>query len=249
MVEVLFLWALGVLVILIGGKYMIDYFVRNYTAPIPPAVPGTIRVACVGDSITYGVLIWRRSKNCYPAQLQNLLGERYSVRNFGVNERTMQKSADLPYWEHRNFLLSTEFNPDIVLIMLGTNDSKEHNWINIEAYIHDYREMLVHYRSLPSNPVVYVMTPPRMFLVRGKTVVYYKMSNEVIDTMARAIKILAEEENIKVIDINAATTSHPECFWLDGVHPNAAGARIIAETVYEEILGNENLLRKDHYLS
>ena len=184
--------------------------------------------------------MWGRRKNCYPAQLQNLLGKEYSVRNFGANVSTMQKTADLPYWNHEKFFASTEFKPDIVFLMLGSNDSKTHNWKNIEAFIHDYREMVIHYRSLPSNPVIYVMTPPKQFIVRNNAVVYFDMSDEIVDEMARAIKTLAEAENLNVIDINAITASHPECFWLDGVHPNAAGARIIAESVYAAISSGGN---------
>jgi len=157
-----------------------------------------------------------------------------------VNGRTMQKIADLPYWDHEYFLSSTEFNPEVVLLMLGTNDSKVHNWRDIEAYMRDYREMVTHYRSLRSNPVVYIMTPPRQFLVRNKAVVYFDMSNEIVDEITKAIKFLAEAENLHVIDINAATASHPECFWLDGVHPNTAGARIIAETVYAALSNGES---------
>ena len=237
MVGVIFLWIPVVFILLVGLRQLILYFVRNYTAPIPLAVPGTIRVSCVGDSITYGTLIWKRSKNCYPAQLQNLLGEKYCVRNFGVNGRTLQKSADLPYWEHRNFLLSTEFNPDIVLLMLGSNDSKMHNWKNIDIFLKDYREMVAHYQSLLSKPLVYLMTPPAQFIVRNNNSVNFNMSVEIINEMTRTIKKLGENENLTVIDINAATFSHPECFWLDGVHPNAAGAKIIAETVYAAISG------------
>lgn len=229
------------LLLLIGSRQLFLYFVRDYTAPIPPAVPGTIRIACVGDSITYGAMIRGRSRNCYPAQLQNMLGEKYSVRNFGVNGRTMQKASDAPYWQHRNFSLSAEFNPDVVLIMLGTNDSKAHNWRNIDAYVNDCREMLRRYQSLPSNPVVYLMTPPTEFVEKNKIVVNYDMSNEIIDEIAGAIKILAEKENIKVIDINTATASHPECFIFDGVHPNAAGAKVIAETVCKAILEHSDI--------
>jgi len=225
----------GVLGFLLGLGLLL-YFWLDYAAPIPPAVPNTIRVACVGDSITYGFLIWGRTKKCYPAQLQILLGEKYSVRNFGVNGRTLLKTADAAYWKHRNFKVSTEFNPDIVLIMLGTNDSSTSHWKNVDAFIDDYREMLTHYRSLPAKPVVYLLTPPEEFIVRNRAAIHYNMSNEIVHEITSAIKLLAEKEKLKVIDINAATATHPECFKLDGIHPNAAGARVIAETVYKGIL-------------
>jgi lysophospholipase L1-like esterase len=235
MIVTVLLIILGILVLLIASTLLFFYFAQDYTAPIPPAAPGTIRVACVGDSITYGTLVWDRRKNCYPAQLQNLLGEKYSVRNFGANGRTMQKDTDRPYWKHKNFALSSEFNPDIVLLMLGTNDSKTHNWKDTETFIRDYREMLEHYRSLPSKPIVYLMTPAKAFIIRGRNIVNYNMSDMVIDEISAAIKLLATQENVDVIDIHAATALHSECFRLDGIHPNAAGAKIIAESVYEAL--------------
>ncbi len=36
-----------------------------------------IRVACVGNSVTYGYLLPEREKNCYPQRLQEMLGEGY----------------------------------------------------------------------------------------------------------------------------------------------------------------------------
>ena len=83
-----------------------------------------IRVACIGDSLTYGYLVEDRPVNCYPSKLQRLLGEKYTIKNFGVNGLTMLKNGPESYWESEEFQLSLHFNPNIVIIMLGTNDSK-----------------------------------------------------------------------------------------------------------------------------
>ena len=61
------------------------------------------RVACVGDSITYGAGIKNRAKNCYPVRLGRLLGPGYGCRNFGVNGATMLKRGDKPYWKQKAF--------------------------------------------------------------------------------------------------------------------------------------------------
>lgn len=216
-------------------RFVAYWFVEEYTAPIPPAKEGTVRVACVGDSITYGSLVRNRAQNCYPAQLERLLGEEYSVRNFAVNGHTLMHSGDKPFWKHKNFKRSTEFAPDIVLIMLGTNDTKAYNWTCIGEYIADYREMVAHYALLPSRPKVYVLTPPVEFVVKGSHKVKFGMSNDIMNEIVAALKEMAETDNLPVIDINAATKDHPECFQLDGIHPNRTGDTVIARTVYEAL--------------
>lgn len=221
----------GFLLLLIAGMGLV-YYGWEYSAPVLPAVPGTTKIACVGDSITFGALIKNRKENCYPAQLGRMLGDRYSVRNFGVNGHTVQKKAYKPYWNHKHFEASSDFGPDVVLIMLGTNDSIKHNWKGIAAFTADYKALLEHYRSLPGNPVIYAMTPPPIFSVRRRDPVGLIPKNERIDEMAESIKKLTQDLTIGVIDINAATKCHPECFRFDGVHPDAQGAKIIAEMVY-----------------
>src|SRR5579864_433492 len=86
-----------------------------------------IRVACVGDSITFGACVPEREKNCYPAVLGGLLGDKYDVRNFGVNGATLLKKGDLPWWNVDAYKSATDFNPDIVIIKLGSNDTKPQN--------------------------------------------------------------------------------------------------------------------------
>jgi lysophospholipase L1-like esterase len=222
----------GALILLLAVRLAIPLFVVMYVAPVLPPVPGTTRIACVGDSITYGTLVKGRRKNSYPVQLEKFLGETFSVRNFGANARAMQKAADFPYWKHKYFKLSSDFKPDIVVIMLGTNDSRKPNWKGVDRYLDDYRDMLTHYRTLPSNPVVYALTPPTEFVLKNKKAVKYGMIKEAVDEMTAGIKRLAGDLGIEVIDINATTSSHPEFFSFDGVHANAQGAKHIAETVY-----------------
>jgi acyl-CoA thioesterase I len=230
------LYCLAALIaIVLIARALFRFYVYNHIAPIPPAAPDTLRIACVGDSITYGTLVRNRRKNCYPAQLGKMLGEKFSVRNFGANGRAMQKAADLPYWQHKYFELSSGFRPHVVLIMLGTNDSREPNWKGLEPYLRDYREMLTHYSSLPCKPLVYALTPPTEFKLKNQKSVKYGMNREAVDEMTVGIKTLAQQLSIEVIDINAATAPHPEHFSFDGVHANAKGAKHIAETIHAAI--------------
>ena len=225
----------GLIALVLIARAGFRSYVYNHVAPIPPAAPNTCKVACLGDSITYGTLVRNRRVNCYPAQLGKLLGQRFSVRNFGANGRAMQKAADLPYWLHRYYALSREFSPDVVLVMLGTNDSREPNWKGVEPYLRDYRDMLTHYSSLPSKPLVCALTPPTQFKLKHQKAVKYGMNKQAVQEMTVGIKKIAQELGVEVIDINAATAPYPEHFSFDGVHANAKGAKHIAETVYAAI--------------
>lgn len=194
---------------------------------------GVVRVACVGDSITYGMFVASRKENSYPARLQRLLGDGYAVRNYGVRGYAMLRTSDKPYWEHRYFQESQEFAPDIVLIMLGTNDSKRRNWTDMSAYINDYRDMIAVYQALPSRPEVYLLTPPAAYGDDGPHRLHYHMDRTLIREMGDAVKLLGRTLGLTVIDIYEVTEGHPEYYAWDGIHPNADGAEAIATAVYE----------------
>jgi len=193
------------------------------------------KIACVGDSITWGTFVWNRKRNSYPAQLQAMLGDRFIVRNFGVMGHTLQSAGDYPYRISKAFKSSSTFEPDVVLLMLGTNDSKAPNWKGIEPFAADYRELIAHYRSLDSAPAVYPMTPPALFGKGRRDKVRYGMDAAVVEEMGRAIRDIARELRLDVIDVHAATADHPEAFQFDGVHPGTAGATLIARAVFDVV--------------
>src|SRR5687768_5658034 len=74
------------------------------TGPVNPSdYKDKIRVACVGDSITFGSGVKDRETNNYPAQLGRMLGEKWEVRNFGVSGATMLRKGDKPYDKQKAF--------------------------------------------------------------------------------------------------------------------------------------------------
>ena len=197
--------------------------------------PSQTRIACVGDSITYRATIRDKSHDSYPAQLGTMLGRKYSVKNFGASGYTLQESCDRPYTSHKRYKKSLDFKPDVVLIMLGTNDTKPYNWISTEAFQDDYRQLILSYQELPSRPDVILMTPASVFPENFNPAKPYKIRAGVAGEAAKAVRELAKELGLPFIDIHEVTASHPEFFLQDGVHPNELGAKAIARTVYEAL--------------
>ncbi len=201
------------------------------TVSLSVAASGQIRVSCVGDSITAGV--GATSGNSYPSQLGRLLGSGYNVGNFGHSGATLLSTGDTPYIKTSEYTNAGSFNPNIVVIMLGTNDSKDANWANHSTFSSDYAAMIAHYRALSSHPQVYVITAPYMYGTG-----FGGNSSSVLNNQIAPLEVqIAADNNAPLADVHTATSGHPE--WFPGVHPNDAGAGGIAAAVEAAILGPE----------
>ena len=102
----------------------------------------SIKIACIGNSITQGVGVKDQYNNSYPGVLRRMLGERYDVGNFGVSGRTMLNKGDRPYTKEKKYKDALAFLPDIVTIKLGTNDTKPRNWVHNKEFKDDLRTLL-----------------------------------------------------------------------------------------------------------
>ncbi|HSV13091.1 MAG TPA: GDSL-type esterase/lipase family protein, partial [Tepidisphaeraceae bacterium] len=124
--------AVGLLLLLAGSA------LRAETPATQSSSAKLTKVACVGDSITYGSRIEDRAHDSYPAQLGRMLGDQYNVRNFGVSGATLLKKGDRPYNKTKEYQPALDFAADIVVIMLGTNDSKPQNISHKDEFVADY---------------------------------------------------------------------------------------------------------------
>jgi len=168
-----------------------------------------------------------QSQSAYPAQLANILGKGYNILNCGRGGATMLKASDLPYWKCNEFSNVFAFNPDIIVIALGTNDSKDYNW-NVANYRSDYQAMIDTFNTIPSKPKIYLCLPPpssNAFRINGATIV-----SEVIP----AIADIAKSNSLPIIDFNHGLQKHIDKF-PDGVHPDERGAAIMAGIVATEL--------------
>ncbi len=188
-----------------------------------------LKVACVGDSITEGYGLDDPKRTSYPAQLQNLLGTGWKVDNFGISGATVLKKGNRPYWSTSAFEPSHTTNPDIVIIMLGTNDAKPANWRYSTDFITDYSLLISTYKNLPSSPKIYICFPPPVYGTPAG-ITNQRIKNELIPK----IKEIARQTDTKIIDIYTAMSDKPELF-PDTIHPNADGTKQIAHIVYKEI--------------
>ena len=197
-------------------------------------------IACIGDSVTYGCTLPLFFMNRYPAVLQRLMGEDVQVAAFGVNDRTLQNTGNKPFRKERAFQQSKDYLPETVIILLGTNDSKDNNWISAEAFRKQYAEIIAEYRALPSAPRILICTPPCAFKPINR---FFYITNDAkldrIPEIAKEIKTIAADEGLELVELYMRTQEHRELFGPDGLHPNAAGARVIAEEVYSVLRLNK----------
>lgn len=187
-----------------------------------------IKVACVGDSITFGFGIKNRGKQSYPAQLAELLGEGWTVGNFGRNGRTVLKQGHAPYWETPEYQAALKMEPDIVIIKLGTNDIREMNWEKHHGeYVSDYVALIRSFQELPNQPKIWICYPVPIYPGHEK----FQFGNELLKTeLIPKVDEVAAQTGAKIIDLNTALSGKKKMF-PDNVHPNAEGAREIAREV------------------
>ena len=210
------------------------YAAGGHAGPIKPGdYTGAIRVACVGDSITYGAGVKDRETNCYPAVLGRMLGAKWEVRNFGVSGATMLKKGDKPYTKQKAFTAALEMKPNVVIIKLGTNDSKPQNWKNKAEFAVDTRDLINEFRKVDPKVRVYLCLPVPAYpgnwgisdgVIRG----------EVIPLLRAVAKAMQATET----DLYTALSGKPQLF-PDKVHPNAEGAALMAATVFRALTGQE----------
>ena len=201
----------------------------------PKPKEGAIRVACVGDSITYGMGVQNWYENSYPKVLGRLLGDGYDVRNFGVSARTAMKTGDNPYIDAGRYQASLDFQPDIVIVMFGTNDSKPQNWQGKAEFIAQYKELVTSYADLPSKPRILLMAPPVIYKDDLNAPDKFGISKSVLVDVRDSVRSLATELGLNVIPIDVLSTGHRDWFIGDGIHPNGKGAGGIAKAVYAEL--------------
>ena len=220
-----------------------------------------IRVACIGNSITDGHGIDMAPAYGYPALLQKKLGDGYWVKNFGVSGRTMLNKGDQPYMNEVAWCDAQAFQPDIVIIKLGTNDSKPQNWQHGSEFRHDLVQMITTLRPDLAQPVKKKSkkASPKQGRVEGSPQIYictpipalkpsWQISDAVImNDIIPIQKEVASQYGLQLIDLHTLFDQAPaestpqgpnsggELMQDDGIHPAARGVQRIADIIAERI--------------
>lgn len=210
-------------------KQMLDDL-SDWLDRLPSQKPNAIRVVCVGNSITHGHGIDMRSIFSYPAKLQQLLGDDYAVRNCGYSSRTLLQNGDIPYMKEEQWQVAHKSLPNVVVVKLGTNDSKPQNWgAHSEEFAHDLQMMLDTLMALPTNPRILLCTPLPAFKPS------WNINEEVIaNEIIPIIRNVAQRNALEIIDLHSLITDE-KLLMDDGIHPNEKGCQRMAEIISEVI--------------
>jgi lysophospholipase L1-like esterase len=190
------------------------------------AAPEKIRVACVGDSLT--------QSTAYPFDLWQHLGTaNYTLVNDGAGSTTVSLKSETPYMNTSVFQDALEFQPNIVIIMLGTNDAQQSLFQFNASFVGDYIKLVDAFQTLASNPKIWVVLPPPIFSNQTE-----KISGQYFaSTIIPDIKQAANQTNVSTIDVFSALDSL-SYFQADGEHLNSAGAQLTADVIYEAIISH-----------
>ena len=190
------------------------------------------KVACIGNSVTFGYGHKNPGETSYPSQLQHLLGDGYEVRNFGHSGATLLSKGHRPYINLPEYKAALEFAPDIAVIHLGLNDTDPRNWPNYrDEFYTDYINIIEALRKANPEVEVYVCQMSPIFhwhrRFKSGTRDWYWQIQELIPE-------IAEYDMFELIDLSRYLYNRPDLM-PDALHPNAEGAGIIAKQVYSAI--------------
>jgi sialate O-acetylesterase len=200
------------------------------------AQEGLIKVACIGNSVTSGTgLKWT-----YPIRLQQLLGIRFEVKNFGVSGTTLLSAGHKPYIKTDAFQNALLYEPDIAIIHLGLNDTDPRNWPDYrDNFISDYYALIDSFRKSNGDIRIYICMLTPIFsghsrFISGTRDWFWQIQN--------LIPVIAKSRTVDVIDLHTPLYKRPDLF-PDNLHPTEDGAAIIANTLYSFITGNYGNLK------
>lgn len=192
-----------------------------------------IIVACVGDSITAGSGTKNSKTDSYPSQLQKMLGDKWTVKNFGVSGATLLKKGDKPYDKQSAYKTALASKPDVVVIMLGTNDTKPQNWKMKDQYAADYKALIADFAQLETKPRVFICYPPH---VPGAG--NFGINEAGVLEAIPMVDAIAKESSAGVINMHAPLKGQDKLL-PDRVHPNTEGATLLANAVHKALTGKD----------
>ena len=185
------------------------------------------RIACVGNSITYGYLT-HSIEETYPYKLQKMLGDSVEVRNFGVPGAAVQFDKFITYSKTDAYSELKLFKPDLIIMKLGTNDSRPDEWTNEEFFYADYLRLVRKMKNISDRVYLCYPIPPCGDKWKQRDGILRKK-------VMKLIKRVSKEEKLPVIDLYREEMKNSINYFPDGIHPTSNGYDIIAKSIYDNL--------------
>ena len=216
---------IGVVLGNVGEAGSLVAFDRVSVRDVEPVV--RTRLGVLGDSITEGVF-----GTTYATFLADLLGASYDVlewegrKGHGVSGATLVQNSFLPIWDTGAFADLLASSPDVVTVMLGTNDASDAVPPALFAnYESDLRLLVATLGALPSSPEVVLCTPPPAFAISQEA------DEKIRTVLIPIIGRVADDLGLRMIDVYHRVDDYP-ANWPDQLHPDAAGNANLAEIFF-----------------
>lgn len=196
-----------------------------------------IKVGCVGDSNTYGAEASDRTRYAWPAQIRTMLGSKYETQNFGVNGALMMNHlADA--WKNKTAYSDNKaYDPDIIVIALGTNDSKDGYWDAVK-FKNSYIDLINEFKSYSAEPKIYMAIP-----IKAYSSTWSINDQTIREQVIPTIKNISKEMGLPLIDLYAVTNNIANLMAADGIHPKDEGLGIMARKIADIMLAEKPTIK------
>lgn len=205
-------------------KFIVLLWICMLAAFLPADCAAAVKLACLGDSITAGMLV--KKEDCWVSRIAKDLARKAEVGNFGVSARCLLFKGDRPITREKAYQDALAFKPDVLLIGMGTNDSKKGNWSHKDDFVSNYKEIIAEFRKRNPKVKVYCLLPIPSQEAKEGGISKERIAGEVIPL----IRQVARGTKSKVIDLNKVMKDK-DSLLVDGVHPNAEGHALMAEHI------------------
>lgn len=182
------------------------------------------KVACIGDSLTRGYLL--EDAQSYPAQLQQLLGAQYEVRNFGHTSSYVIDDGPVEYRNTEDYSAAIQYDADILIFMFGSNDVGAYNFTPL-YFQNQYRELIDSFRQTKKNPKIYLIIAPDS----------HDLHFGLIQQTIQPVMSLGQQLPATVINPYYLFLGHPEDYLSDGLHLTATAYGKLAQLVFRAMQG------------
>lgn len=205
-----------------------------------------VRIACIGNSITFGARLDNPDIESYPAVLAQMLKANdylnYEIKNFGIGGATILRFGTPNLWRLLDSLPA--FVPDIVVIKAGTNETvgkPRLNWEHIDEFEKDYSEYIAEIRKVNPNCKVIICSPLDMVIqteeLSPERITDLTGRRPRILELRKRIKKIANTENTYFLDLTSPFKGKANLMTKkDGVHPNKDGYQYLASLVYDYLV-------------